>query len=102
MTTPITQQCPACGAIVNYEGHEDMKKRALVRHRFHCHRCGKVYIVQSTQHKLPKFPLKASHEILIPAGMDAHGNPTESEEHDHDHDHEGHDHGGEQKEEAPR
>lgn len=98
MTTPqATQTCPACGALVNYEGHEDLK-RTLVRHRFHCHRCGKVYIVQSTQHKLPKFPLKAAHEIAIPAGVDAHGNVVEGDEHDH----EGDDHEHEHIEEASR
>ena len=93
MTTQpqATQTCPSCGALVNYEGHEDLKKRALVRHRFHCHRCGRVYIVQSTQHKMPKFALKAAHELPVPAGVDPHTGEMAEGAEEHDHDHEGHD-----------
>ena len=62
---PTNQNCPACSALVFYEGHSELRA-ALTPHRFHCHRCGKLYIVRSTSHKPPKFRLTPRHEILEP------------------------------------
>ena len=63
---PTNQNCPACGALVFYEGHSELRA-ALTPHRFHCHRCGKLYVVRSTSHKPPKFRLTPRHEVLEPA-----------------------------------
>ncbi|MBI4236185.1 MAG: hypothetical protein HY688_02360 [Chloroflexi bacterium] len=63
MTTPAptTQPCPACGALTYYEGHSELRG-TLVPHRFHCHSCGRVYLVRSTSHKQPRFALSPRHE----------------------------------------
>ena len=55
------QRCVNCNNLVNYEGHDD-HKTSLNRHRFHCHTCGRVYILQSTGHKMPTFDIKEHHE----------------------------------------
>ncbi|MBI4328786.1 MAG: hypothetical protein HY685_02845 [Chloroflexi bacterium] len=61
---PADQKCPGCGAFVFYEGHTELRRpTALIPHRFHCHRCGRVYTVQSTSHHPPKIPLKPRHEV---------------------------------------
>lgn len=62
MTTLARQQCPACSALVHYEGHGE-EPRLLTRHRFHCHNCGRVYVLQSTSHKMPAFPIKPHHQV---------------------------------------
>ena len=48
-----------------YEGHSELQS-ALTPHRFHCHRCGKLYIVRSTSHKPPRFRINARHEVMEP------------------------------------
>ncbi len=65
---PTNQNCPACSALVFYEGHSELPT-ALTPHRFHCHRCGKLYIVRSTSHKPPRFRLTPRHEVLEPELM---------------------------------
>ena len=76
MTTQPTPACPSCGALTNYESHTEVKG-TLVPHRFHCHACGRVYIVRSTSHKQPKFALAARHEVQ--------GEEAEAPGHDHEH-----------------
>ena len=69
---PTNQSCPACGALVFYEGHSELRS-ALTPHRFHCHRCGKLYVVRSTSHKPPRFRLTGRHEVqeaVAPSGPD--------------------------------
>ncbi len=48
-----------------YEGHSELQT-ALTPHRFHCHQCGKLYIVRSTSHKPPTFRINARHEVQEP------------------------------------
>ena len=71
---PTNQNCPGCGALVFYEGHSELKS-TFTPHRFHCHRCGRAYIVRSTTHKPPRFRITASHEVQDPeaAGEHDHG-----------------------------
>ena len=59
---PTNQNCPGCGALVFYEGHSELRS-ALTPHRFHCHQCGKSYVVRSTSHKPPRFRLTGRHEV---------------------------------------
>ncbi len=48
-----------------YEGHSELQS-ALTPHRFHCHQCGKLYIVRSTSHKPPTFRIMDRHEVMEP------------------------------------
>jgi transposase-like protein len=48
--------------LAEYEGHDD-RPSSLTRHRFHCHSCGRVYLLQSTSHKPPVFAIQPRHEI---------------------------------------
>jgi DNA-directed RNA polymerase subunit M/transcription elongation factor TFIIS len=84
---PTNQSCPGCNALVFYEGHSELKT-ALTPHKFHCHSCGRLYIVRSTSHKQPQFALSERHE--------ATENEAGSEEgHNHEgQNHEGHNHEG--------
>lgn len=59
-TARANQRCVGCGSLLNYEGHDD-RKTALTHHRFHCHSCGKVFVLQSTSHKMPTFAVKEHH-----------------------------------------
>ena len=61
-TTTAPQRCPACEALVNYEGHGN-EPRHLTQHRFHCHSCSRVYVLQSTSHKMPNFAIKPHHQV---------------------------------------
>ena len=66
---PTNTPCPSCGALVFYEGHSELKS-TLTPHRFHCHSCGRIYIVRSTSHKPPRFALSSRHEVQE-SGSDA-------------------------------
>ena len=70
-STPSTQRCPSCGSFVNYEGHSELAG-TLVPHRFHCHSCGRLYIVRSTSPQPPRFSLRPRHEVQETLGHEHH------------------------------
>jgi hypothetical protein len=80
---PTQQACPGCGALVYYEGHSELRTANFVPHRFHCHACGRLYIVRSTSHKPPRFALSPRHEVAVAAGEADAGHGDEPT-HDHD------------------
>ena len=70
---PTNQPCPSCNALVFYEGHSELKT-SLTPHRFHCHSCGKLYVVRSTSHNAPKFPISEKHEARDAEISEGQGN----------------------------
>jgi ribosomal protein S27AE len=73
---PTNQNCPGCSALVFYEGHSELRS-TLTPHRFHCHQCGKVFVVRSTSHKPPKFRITDRHEVQEAAAPEGLGHIEE-------------------------
>lgn len=78
---PTNQPCPGCGALVFYEGHSELPT-PLTPHRFHCHSCGRLYVVRSTSHNPPKFALSPRHEAQQADAAVAEAIAHQGHEHD--------------------